>query len=114
VVDEELVEVGEPAYPSDTEEAGRRSRPDRRDQLGEVPRGERSASAFGQPTPGAGQDESGSGQAVVLADGQMRGEITGRPRLEECRRLRTELVEQVAELRALDGVEGHIGHGARA
>jgi hypothetical protein len=106
--------LGNPAYPSDAEEAGRRSRSDRRDQLGEVPRGERTASAFGEPTPGAGQDESGSGQAVVLADDQVRGEIAGRPGLEEGWRLRTELVEQVAVLRAFDGVEGRIGHGARA
>jgi hypothetical protein len=68
------------------------------------------ASSFGQPTPGAGQDESGSGEAVVLADDEVRGEIAGRPRLEEGWRLGTELVEQVAEPRSLDGVEGPIGH----
>jgi len=37
VVDEELVEVGEPVYPSDPEEAGRRSRLDRRNKPVEVP-----------------------------------------------------------------------------
>ena len=114
VVDEELVEVREPAYPSDAEEAGRRSRSDRRDKPGEIPHRERPASSFGQPTPRAGQDESGSGQAVVLADDEVRGEIAGRPRLEEGWCLGTELVEQVAEPRSLDGVEGHTGHGARA
>jgi hypothetical protein len=40
----------------------------------------------------------------------VRGDIAGRPRLEECRCLGTELVEQVAELCSLDGVKelGHI------
>jgi hypothetical protein len=114
VVDEELVEVGVPAYPADPEEAGRRSGSDRLDEPGEVPRRERPASSFGQPTPRARQDESGCGEAVVLADDQVRGKITGRPRAQQGGRLGTELVEQVAELCALDGLEGRIGHGARA
>jgi hypothetical protein len=111
-VDEELVEVREPAYPSDTEEAGRRSRSDRRDKPAEVPHRERPASSFGQPTPRAGQDESGSGQAVVLADDEVRGEIAGRPRGKESGCLGTELVEQVADLCSLGGVPEQIDHVA--
>jgi hypothetical protein len=44
------------------------------------------------------------------AQDEMRGDIAGRPRLEESRCLGTELVEQVAELCSLDGVKelGHI------
>ena len=108
MVDEELVEVREPAYPSDAEEAGRRSRSDRRDKPGEVPHRERPSSSFGEPTPRAGQDESGSGEEVVLAEDEVRGEIAGRPRLEEGRCVGTEFVEQVAEPCSLDGVEGRI------
>ena len=47
---------------------------------------------------------------VALAEDEVRGEIAGRPRLEESRCLGTELVEQVAELCSLDGVEKRTGH----
>jgi hypothetical protein len=50
---------------------------------------------------------------VVLAEDEVRGEIAGRPRLEEGRCFGTELLEQVAELYSLDGVEEPIGHIAR-
>jgi hypothetical protein len=40
----------------------------------------------------------------------VRGEIAGRPRREEGLRLGTEFVEQVAELRSLNGVEERTGH----
>jgi hypothetical protein len=113
-MDEELVEVREPAYPSDAEEAWRRSRPECRNELCEVPQRERFSSLFGEAAPGTGQDQPGAGEVVVLAEDEVRGEIAGRPRLEEGWCLGTELVEQVTEPRSLDGVEGHIGHGARA
>jgi hypothetical protein len=45
------------------------------------------------------------------AQDEMRGDIAGRPRLEESRCLGTELVEQVAELCSLDGVK-ELGHVA--
>ena len=48
----------------------------------------------------------------MLAQDQMRGEIAGRPRLEERRCVGTEFVEQVAELGSLDGVEERVGHVA--
>jgi hypothetical protein len=50
----------------------------------------------------------------VLAEDEMCGEIAGRPRIEESRRLRAELGEQVAELCPLDGVEKQIVHSAGA
>jgi len=110
VVDKELVEVGKPAHPSDAEEAWRRSRSDRRAEPCEVRERERSSSSFSQATPCTGQDKSGAGEVLALAKDQVRGEIAGRPRLNERRCLGAELVEQVAELRSLDGVKelGHI------
>jgi hypothetical protein len=110
VVDEELVEVGDPAHPSDAEEAWRRSRSDRRAEPCKVPQRKRSSSSFSQTAPPAGQDKPRAGEVVALAEDQVRGEIAGCPRLKERRCLGTELVEQVAELCSLDGVKelGHI------
>ena len=75
---------------------------------------ERSSSSFGEAAPRTGQDEPGAGERVVLAEDEVRGEIAGRPRLEESRCVGTELVEQVAELCSLDGVEERTGHIAGA
>jgi hypothetical protein len=44
----------------------------------------------------------------------MSGKIARRPRIEESRRLRAELGEQVSELCPLDGVEKRIVHPAGA
>ncbi len=110
VVDEVLVEVGDPAHPSDTEEAWRRSGSDRRAEPGKVPQRKRSSTSFSQAGPPTGQHKPGAGEVVALAEDQVRGEIAGRPRLKERRCPGAELVEQVAELCSLDGVEelGHI------
>lgn len=110
VVDEELVEAREPAHPSDAEEAWRRSRPERRDEPCEVPERERSLPPCGQAAPRAGQDKPGAAERVALAQDEVRGEIAGCPRREEGRCPGTELVEQVAELCSLDGVEERMGH----
>ena len=47
---------------------------------------------------------------VVLAEDEVRGEIAGSPRLQQSWRLRTELIEQVAELCSFNSVEKHNGH----
>ena len=112
VVDEELVEVGHPAHPSDAEEAWRWSRPERRNEPGKVPQRERSSSSFGEAAPRPGEDKARAGEVVALAKDEVRGKVAGRPRLEESRRLGAELFEQVAELGSLDGVEEQTGHGA--
>jgi len=110
VVDEELIEAREPAHPSDAEKAGRRSRSDRRNEPGEVRQRERSLPPFSQAAPRTGQDEPRASEVVALAQDEMSGQIAGRPRREESRCLRTELVEQAAEPCSLDGVEERIGH----
>ena len=110
VVDEELIEAREPAHPSDAEKAGRRSRPDRRDERCEVPQRERSSPPFSQAAPRTGHDQPGAGEAVALAQDQVRGQIASRLRREESRCPGTEFAEQVAELCPLDGVEERIGH----
>ena len=114
VMDEELVEVREPAHPLDAEEARRRSRSDRRDQPGEVARRERPSSSFSKAGPCTGKDKSGSSEMVVLAEDEVRGEVAGRPRLEERRCFGPELVEKVDELCSLNGVEDRVCHVAGA
>jgi hypothetical protein len=61
VMDEELVEAREPAHPSEAEGPSRRARPQRRDDLGEVPLRERSPSSFRKASPRPGQDKPGAG-----------------------------------------------------
>jgi hypothetical protein len=115
VVDEELVEVREPAHPSHPEEARGRSRSDGRNEPGEVLQRERSSSSsFREAAPATGQGEPGAGERVVLAEDEMCGEIAGRPRIQKSRRLGTERVEQVAQLCSFDGVEEQIVHVAGA
>jgi len=81
VVDEELVEVGDPAHPSDAEEAWRRSGSESRGEPGKVPQRERSSSSFSQATPPTGQDKPGPGDVIAFSEDEVRGEIAGRPRL---------------------------------
>jgi len=71
---------------------------------------ERSSSPFSKAAPQAGQDEPGSSEIVVLAQGEVRGEIAGSPRLQESWCLGTEFIEQVAELCSFNSVEKHNGH----
>jgi hypothetical protein len=112
VVDEELVEVREPAYPSEAEEARRRSGSNRRNEPGKIPQRERPSSSFGESAPSTGQDKSWAGEVVALAEDEVRGKIAGRPRREQSRCLGTELVQQVAKLCSLSGVEEPIRHTA--
>src|SRR6478752_6712777 len=46
----------------------------------------------------------------MLAEGKVRGKVACRPRLQQCWRVRSELVQRVAELRPLNGVDRHLGH----
>lgn len=110
MVDEEFVEVREPAHPSDAEQAWRRSRSDRRNEPCKVPQRERSSSSFSKAAPRTRQDKPGASEVVALAEDEVLREIAGRPRLEESWCLGTELVEQVAELCSLNAVEEQIGH----
>jgi hypothetical protein len=108
VMDEELVETRESAYPSDAEEARGRSRSDRRRETCEIPQCERCSSSFREAVPRTGQDKPGSGNGVVLPQYEVSGQIASRPRLEESGCVGTELVEQVGELLPLDGVDERI------
>ena len=110
VVDEELIQAGQPAHPADAEHAGRRSRPERRDEPGEVPQRERSSASFRQAAPRTGQDKPWAGQGVTLAQDEMRGQIAGRPRRQESRCPGTKFAEQAGELCSLGSVEERTGH----
>jgi hypothetical protein len=110
VVDEELVKVREPAHPSEAEEAWRRSGSNRRYEPGKIPPREPSSSSFSESAPPTGQDKTWAGEVVALAKDEVSGEIAGRPRREQSRCLGTELLEQVAKLCSLSGVEKPIRH----
>src|SRR5664279_850575 len=114
MVDEELVERGKAPHPTDSEETSRRSRTERCNQPGKLPTGERPSTSFGESGPSAGNDEPWCREGVVLAQHQVRNEITRRPRLAEGRRVGGEFIEQVGELRTLDDVEPRTGHSAKA
>jgi hypothetical protein len=67
-------------------------------------------SSCGEAAPHSGDDESWRREVVALAENKMRSEITRRPRLEKGRSLGAELVHQVAQSFAFDGVQEAVGH----
>jgi hypothetical protein len=71
-------------------------------------------SPFGEPGPGAGDDEPRAGEEVVLTQDQVGRDVVGCPRAEQRRSPWAELVQQVAELLSLDGVEEQVGHADRS
>ncbi len=105
MVNEELVEVGSAAHPSDPEEAWRRSGADRVNEPGKVSACQGSCSPFGEAAPPTGQDKPGACQAIEIAQDQVRGEVTRRPRREQGGCVRAELSQQVAQLCSLSGIE---------
>jgi hypothetical protein len=62
--------------------------------------------------PPSGKNEARCGELVVLPQHEMGREVAGGPRVEQCRRVGTELIEQIAELLTLDGVERNLHHVA--
>lgn len=104
-MDEELVQVREPTYPSDPEETRWRPRSNDRDELREPLLLQYDPPPFGEAAPRAGKDEPRCSEVVVLAEDEVRREVVRRPRLEKRRSLRAEFVEEIAELGSLDGVD---------
>jgi hypothetical protein len=93
-MDEELVEVRNTTHPSDSEESRRRPGPNCRDEIREpfcLP--QREPSSFGEPAPGARDDESRCGEWVVFTQHEVGGEVVCRPRVEKCRRAGAEFIE---------------------
>ena len=113
MVDEELIQVGQAPHPTDAEETWWRSGSDRCNDPAEVFARECCPSSFGEAAPHAGQDEPWCREVVVLAQHEVRSEITRRPRVEQGRCVGTKFIEQVGEQFSLDGVEERIvGHVA--
>lgn len=112
VMDEELVQVREPTDPSDPEETRRRPGSNDRDELREPLLLQCNPPSFGEEGPRAGKDESRRGEVVVFTEDEVRHEVVSRPRLEKCRSIRAELVQELTELLAFDGVEEQFGHVA--
>jgi len=110
-MDEELVEVRDATHPSDSEEARRRPRSDGRDEIGERCLLQREPLPFGEPAPRSGDDESRCGEKVVFTQDEVGREVMGCPRIEERGSLWADLVQQIAELLALERVEEHLSHG---
>jgi hypothetical protein len=71
---------------------------------------QREPSPFGQPAPRAGDDKSRRGEHVVFAQREVSREVVRCPRIEERRSLWADLVQQIAELLAFDGIEEQLGH----
>lgn len=97
-----------------TEEPRWRTGSDGRDKLREVALRERESSSFGKPTPRAGNDETRRSDQVVFTEYEVRGEVARGPGAEKRYRGGAELIEQVAQLRALIGVVEHLRHGVGA
>ena len=114
MVDEELVEVREATHPSDVEEARWWPGSNGRDEIGEPRLSQCEPSSFREPAPRARDDESRRGEKVVFTQDEVGREVVRCPRIEQRRRMWSELFQQFAELLALDGVEEHIGHAGRA
>ena len=113
-MDKELVEAREAPHPTDAEETSWRSGSDRCNEPGEVLTREGGSSSFGEAAPPTGEDQPWSRDVVVLAQHKVRSEIARRPRIEQCRCVGTEFIEQVGEQFSLDSVEERIGHVAGA
>ena len=113
-MDEELVEVRDATHPSDSEEARRWSGSNGRDEIRELCLLQRKLSPFGEPAPGAADDKSRRGQQVVFTQHEVGRQVVRCPRIEERRSPRADLVQQIAELLPLDGVEEQAGHVHRA
>jgi enamine deaminase RidA (YjgF/YER057c/UK114 family) len=109
-MDEELVEVRTPTHPSNPEEAPRWSRTNVCDEVRKRCLLQCEPSSLGEPAPRARDDESRCGDRVVLTQDEVGRDVVCRPRIEERRCVRTEFVQQIAELFALDGIEEHLSH----
>src|SRR5262245_44342400 len=99
---EELVEVRQGADPPEPEEAGRRTGPDALDQPTEilVP-DQRNPAPFGEASERARQHEARAGEQIAFSHHHVSDEIVRGPTLDQRRRRRAELVEEVAELASL-------------
>jgi hypothetical protein len=109
-MDEELVEVRDATHPSDSEEARRWPGSNGRDEICEPCLLQCEPSPFGESAPRAGDDESRRGEEVVFTQDEVGCEVVRCPRIKERRSLWAEFVQQIAELRALDGIEEQSGH----
>jgi hypothetical protein len=112
VMDEELVEIRHGADPSDSEEPDRRAGPDPRDEPREVlALGQFRPAPFGEPLEGTGEYEARAGNEIPFPQYDVGGEIMSRPALDQRRSGRAQLVEQIAKLMALLGVQLSVSHG---
>ena len=106
VVHHVLLEVDEGAQTRDREGAERRAVAHAVDQ-GAVARGLRLLhEALRARREAPAEQDARAGRGVALAHHEVGGQVLGGPALAEGGRVGTELLEQVAELAALAGVEG--------
>ena len=112
-MNKELVEIRQGADPSDSEEPGRRAGSDLRDEPLEV-----LALSHFRPSPlsesleGTRQDEARTSKEVVFSQHEMGGEVVTSPALDQGGNGRTELLEEIAKLKALLRVKRNISHAA--
>src|ERR1700751_5634482 len=102
VVNEELVEIRQRPHPPDAEEADGWAGTDSRDEPREfLPLGQSDPTLFGEPFKGPGQNEARASDQIVFAQNEVGGEIISSPALDQCWNRRAQLIEQIAELKAL-------------
>src|SRR5207245_5525334 len=96
--------------PPDAKEPARRSRSNRREKGGVIPPGERLSASFCEAAPRTGHHKPRRRAVVVLANDEVCREILRRPRLEKRWSFGAELVHEVAQPFAFDGVEDRVSH----
>ena len=110
LVNEQLVEVRDAPHPPDPKEALWRSGPDGLDECGLVRRSEMLTMSFCIASPCTGQHKPRAGGVAVLANNEVIREVARRPGFENRRRLGSELVQEIAEPFAFDGVQAQVHH----
>jgi hypothetical protein len=113
VVNEELVQIREGSDPSDAKEPDGRPRPDPPDEPCEVlALGQLDPPPLGEALGGPRQNEARAGHQIAFSRHDVGSEIVGSPTLEQCGNGWTELVEEIAQCKALLRVERDISHAA--
>jgi hypothetical protein len=112
-MNEELVEIRQSTHPADAEEPDGRAGADARDESRKVlAMGKSGPTPLREPLEGPRQNEARASDEIVLAQHEMGGEVVRSPPAEQGRNRRAELVEKIAQLKALLRIERDVTHEA--
>lgn len=114
MMNKELVESRKRTNPANAKEPDRRTRPDSRDQPGEiVVLGQSRLTLLGEPLKGARQNEARASEDIVFSQHEVSGDVVSSPTLEQGGNRWPELVKEITQLTAFLRVEWNISHAAR-